>query len=240
MFALSHFGALATQAAHFSADSSEELSSVLLVVSSVAMIASGVGLILLCARALLRGRKPATQPWVAHALAAPTLQTLNYVEELANAPKPVSPSVRESAPPPVSERDPVTLRRPPVTAVSAVTVDSPSPSVGFGPTSADPTLEMDLGAFAAGTSAENDPSPPEPVPASEPTAVREPFLLLAKKPGAVQQFEIPPPPPLPSELVAREDEREPPKVHRSGTVPRANPAEYMRTVTSYNDGARRA
>jgi len=230
-----HFDSLATHVTHFSrfsGDSGDELSTFLLIVSAIAMAGSGLGLIYLCARALLRRPPPPTQPWIAHALSSPTIHTRKYSETVAGSP---GPPVETDAQP-LSGPAPVTVPRP-VLAPLAPVEEPPPPSAGFGPSSTDPTLEMDLRAFASYASSENDVEP-----VSERTEVsetREPILLVAKKRDPLQDFEIPPPPRVPPDMTPSEKEPEAITAHRSGTVPRANPATYLRTV-SFNDSARRA
>ena len=138
---------------------------------------------------------------------------------------------------PLSGPAPVTLPLPNL-APLAPPAEAP-PSIGFGPSSTDPTLEMDMRAFATFTSSDNDVDP-TPSERTEVSAAPEPILLVAKKRAPLQSFEIPPPAPPPADPTASASEREPITVHRSGTLPRADPAAFSRTLTSFNDSARRA
>jgi hypothetical protein len=230
MSSLTHFDALATHVTRFSGDSSDDLSTFLLILSAIAVAASGVGLIVLCARALLRRGTPATQPWGAEALASATLHTRKYAEVEAKA-SVVKPEIEPELQP-LSGPAPVTVPLPKLAPV-APDAEQP-PSIGFGPSSTEPTVEMDMRAFASYTSAEDDGSPSS-CPPSERTEVGEAILLVSKKRAPLQSFEIPPPA-LPA---TSDDEPAPITVRRSGTLPKVNPA-FMTTLSSFNDSARRA
>jgi hypothetical protein len=217
MSALTHLDTVATHVTRFSGGPAEEASNILLVVAMVAMGAAGLGLVLLCARALLGpSRRAATKPWIAEALASPTLHTRKYAEAEINA--------AHAAAAPASG--------------TAAPAGAP-PSSGIGPSSTDPTLEMDLGAFASFAAAEIDFPPIEPAPPSEPTQVMEgsPVLLVARKGVVAPSFEIPPPP-LEAGSPANDAEGNALTVHRSGTLPRAD--RYLPTMATFTDGARRA
>jgi hypothetical protein len=233
MSALTHFDALATHVTHFSGDSSDDISTFLLIVSAIAVAASGLGLIVLCARALLRRGTPPTEPWIAEALASATLHTRKYAEVEAKASVPAVRPESEPEMQPLSGPAPVTVPLPKLAPLAPAA--EPPTSIGFGPSSTEPTLEMDMRAFASYTSTEDDGSPPPPSERTEVSSEREPILLVSKKRAPLQSFEVPPPP-LPA---TSDDEPEPVTVHRSGTLPRANPA-FLITLSSFNDSARRA
>jgi|HubBroStandDraft_2_1064218.scaffolds.fasta_scaffold148108_2 hypothetical protein len=257
MSLLTHTDALATHATRFSGGSADALSSILLIVSGLAVGAAGIGLVILCARALF-AKKAAPQPWMAAALSSPTLHTRKFVEAELEASEAVSAleAIRQiEVESPLSDPDadagPVTIRLPPtapdatppapVPALPAPSADA-LPLSGRGPSSADPTLEMDTRAFGSSVTSDNDVEPVEVTPPSEPTDTEvflgSPIPLVARKGTAGQTLEIFPAP-VEETPVPTSDGREPMAVHRSGTVPKADPA-FMRTLPSFNDGARRA
>jgi hypothetical protein len=226
MSALAHLDVLATHATRYSGDSGSELSTALLIASAVGLGAAGIGLIVLCVRALVRRSSPSfEQPWIAQALANPTLHTQRYEEQQAAA------KSFDAQPLSTPEPAPVTLPRQPMAAVVTMPMASPPPSAP-GPSSTDPTVEMDLRAFASYQAAEEELQPVPPAATS--TAA---IPLTGRRERAVQTFEIPPPPP--DRVTAQRDEQPSQVVRRSGTMEKADSG-YVRTMASFNDGARRA
>jgi hypothetical protein len=261
MSLLTHIDALATHATRLSAGSSDDLSSILLIASAVAMGAAGIGLVILCARALFARKTATPQPWMATVLSSPTIHTRKFAEAKLETSEAVSTleAMRQiETESPLSDPDadagPVTIRLPPTAPDAAPPAPSPpapstddaSPLSGRGPSSADPTLEMDTRAFGSSVKSDNDVEPVEVSPPSEPTDTEvflgSPIPLVARKVSnkgtAGQTLEIFPAP-VEETPVPTSDGREPMAVHRSGTVPKADPA-FMRTLPSFHDGARRA
>jgi hypothetical protein len=229
MSALTHFDAFTAHVTRVSASSGDELSSLLLLASAVALGAAGIGVIILCARALLRSKQSVmvpAGPWITGTLASPAIHTRNLPEEVAKEAPVAVESTGETDAPPVSEGSAVTLRNPGTAVpVPAPATETPLSGPISGPSSTEPTLEMDMGAFPQPTT-----QPDETAPSSDPTDsaafLASPIPLVSKKAQTEPR-------------AAPEEPNEPPRAHRSGTMPRVSTA-YVHGPDSFGDGARRA
>jgi hypothetical protein len=239
MSALTHFDALTTHVTRVSANSGDELSSILLVLSAVTLGAAGIGVIILCARALLRGNASPmlpVGPWIEGTLASPAIGTRNYAEAVAKAaPAAVamaSESESDIEAPPISEASAVTLRNPGTDLPPPAPVtEAPTSSPLSGPSSTEPTLEMDMGAFPQPPTPPDEDTAPSSDPADSAAFLASPIPLISKK--AL-------PAPQAPEAADEEEPSEPPRAHRSGSMPKAGTGYVVRAPDSFGDGARRA